>query len=102
MEELIESSVSGEARRGGEDKMLEDLDRWVLSIYNSCIGDNVARISTLDMLRRIELRMESLTQQLETLDQEKVELARVSCEVERRRREREARLESQRKMEAER
>ena len=43
VEEVIENSVSGESRRGGEDKMLEDLEQWVLNIYQSCIGDNLAR-----------------------------------------------------------
>ena len=52
------------------------------------------------MLRHIELRMESLTQELEALDQEKVEVARITCEVERRQREKEARMEKQRNMEA--
>ena len=102
VEEIIESSVSGETRRGGEDKMLEDLDHWVLNIYQSCIGDNEARISTIDMLHHIELRMETLTQELETLNPEKVEVARVSCEVERRQREKEARMEKQKSMEAQR
>ena len=46
VEEMIENSVSGETRRGGEDKMLEDLEQWVLNIYQSCIGDNLARHST--------------------------------------------------------
>ena len=44
--------------------------------------------------------MERLTQQLESLNPEKVELARVTCEIERRQREKEARMEKQRKMEA--
>ena len=64
------------------------------------VVDCVCRISTIDMLRHIELRMESLTQELEGLDQEKVEVARVTCEVERRQREKEARMEKQRNMEA--
>ena len=47
VEEMIESSVSGETRRGGEDKMLEDLEHWVLNIYQDCIGDNLARHNTV-------------------------------------------------------
>ena len=43
VEEMIENSVSGETRRGGEDKMLEDLELWVRNIYQACIGDNLAR-----------------------------------------------------------
>jgi hypothetical protein len=52
------------------------------------------------MLQQVELRMESLTQEQEQLNAQKVELARISCEKERRAREREARLENQRQMEA--
>ena len=85
------SLVSGETRRGGEDKMLDDLERWVSKIYVSCIGENVAKINTIDMLHHIEMRMENLTQELESLNQHKVELARVTCEVERRQREKEVR-----------
>ena len=47
VEEMIENSVSGETRRGGEDKMLEDLEQWVLQIYQNCIGDNLARLTTV-------------------------------------------------------
>ena len=71
------------------------------------------------MLHHIEMRMETLTQELEVLNPEKVifddprqivldtdtlkvELARVTCEVERRQREKEARMEKQRLMEAQR
>ena len=32
--------VSGESRRGGEDKMLDDLEKSVLKIYESCVGEN--------------------------------------------------------------
>ena len=120
--------------------MLDDLAGWVAEIYRSCIGENVvtiyslctvassvtlwsqAKISTIDMLHHIEMRMETLTQQLEALNPAKVnikylhiysiytyistyistqvEVARVSCEVERGAREKEARLERQRSMEA--
>ena len=69
--------------------MLDDLEKWVSKIYASCIGENVAKINTIDMLHHIEMRMESLTQELESLNQDKVELARVTCEVERRQREKE-------------
>ena len=32
MEEVIENSVSGESRRGGEDKVLDDLEKVVSKI----------------------------------------------------------------------
>ena len=99
--------------------MLDDLEKSVLKIYEECIGKNEANISTIDMLRHIELRMENLTQEQEILNPKKVkakhmtyllycfinnfsakvEIARVTCEKERRHREKEARMEKQRKME---
>jgi len=102
VEAVIESSVSGESRRGGEDKVLDDLEKVVLKIYEKCVGENEASISTIDMLHHIEVRMETLTQEQELLHPQKVELARVTCEKERRHREKEARLEKQRLMEAQR
>ena len=33
VEEVIENSVSGESRRGGEDKVLDDLEKVVSKIY---------------------------------------------------------------------
>ena len=33
VEEVIENSVSGESRRGGEDKVLDDLEKVVLKLY---------------------------------------------------------------------
>ena len=33
VEEVIENSVSGESRRGGEDKVLDDLEKVVLKFY---------------------------------------------------------------------
>ena len=72
--------------------MLDDLAGWVAEIYRSCIGENVvticslctvassvtvwsqAKISTIDMLHHIEMRMETLTQQLEALNPAKVNI----------------------------
>ena len=34
------TAVSGESRRGGEDKMLEDLENQVLAIYQTCVAKN--------------------------------------------------------------
>ena len=48
--------------------MLDDLEKSVLKIYEQCIGENEACISTIDMLRHIELRMETLTQEQEVLN----------------------------------
>ena len=35
VEEVIENSVSGESRRGGEDKVLDDLEKVVSKIYEN-------------------------------------------------------------------
>ena len=59
--------------------MLDDLEKSVLKIYEECIGDNEASISTIDMLRHIELRMESLTQEQELLNPKKVSFETVWC-----------------------
>ena len=37
---FIYLKVSGESRRGGEDKMLDDLEKSVLKIYECCVGEN--------------------------------------------------------------
>ena len=36
----VSSAVSGESRRGGEGRMLEDLEKQVLKIYETCVGEN--------------------------------------------------------------
>ena len=46
----------------------------VLKIYEKCVGENEACISTIDMLHHIEMRMETLTQQLEALNPAKVNI----------------------------
>ena len=78
------------------------MTEWDTLTGNSLIGfqDIKAKISTIDMLHHIEMKMENLTQELESLNPSKVELARITCEKERRQRAREARMEKQRKMEA--
>ena len=56
-----------------------ELDRQVRSVYYDCVGKSfgVANrdVSTLDLLKRIELQMEMLTQTLERLPEEKVKIA---------------------------
>ena len=47
----------------------------VLKIYEKCVGENEACISTIDMLHHIEVRMETLTQEQEVLHPQKVRLA---------------------------
>ena len=43
--------------------------------YSECLGTLDQEVTTMDLLKRIELRMESLTQNLERLPFEKVKIA---------------------------
>ncbi|XP_078270405.1 cilia- and flagella-associated protein 100 isoform X2 [Rhinoraja longicauda] len=75
-----------------EDKMLESLDQKVMEVYRSCIGENEANMSTLQMLTSIENYLEDLLENLEKLPREKVELAEKNKEKEKRMRLREEKL----------
>eukprot|EP00093_Oithona_nana_P013471 13471.XXX_1031599_1029464_1 [CDS] Oithona nana genome sequencing. len=93
--------MAAEAKRA-EDKILRELGRLVRSTYVECLGPLDQEVTTMDLLKRIELRMEFLTQHLERLPQEKVKIAQRTCERERRQREHEAKMERQRQIEADR
>ena len=80
----------------GQEKMLEVLNEKVEEVYRSCIGDNEANISTLQMLTNIENRLEELFEHIEMMPQEKVELAEKAKEKERRLKLREEKKEQQR------
>ena len=80
----------------GQEKMLEVLNEKVEEVYRSCIGDNEANISTLQMLTNIENRLEELFEHIEMMPQEKVELAEKAKEKERRLKLREEKREQQR------
>lgn len=80
----------------GQEKMLELLNEKVEEVYRSCIGDNEANISTLQMLTNIENRLEELFEHIEMMPQEKVELAEKAKEKERRLKLREEKREQQR------
>ncbi|XP_055503896.1 cilia- and flagella-associated protein 100 [Leucoraja erinacea] len=75
-----------------QDKMLEALDQKVMEVYRSCIGENEANMSTLQMLTSIENYLEDLFESMEKLPREKVELAEKNKEKERRMRLREEKL----------
>ncbi|XP_038668042.1 cilia- and flagella-associated protein 100 isoform X2 [Scyliorhinus canicula] len=79
-----------------QDKMLDSLDQKVGEVYRSCIGENEANMSTLQMLTSIENYLEDLFDNLEKLPREKVELAQRNKEKERRMRVREERLMAER------
>ncbi|KAL5014450.1 hypothetical protein ScPMuIL_008720 [Solemya velum] len=86
----------GEFKAEDQEKMLSQLNRKVEDVYRSCIGDNEANISTLQMLTNIENRLEELFEQIETMPQEKVEAAEKAKEKERRLKLREEKIEQQR------
>ena len=52
-----------------------DLGKIVRVTYGECLGPLEQEVSTMDLLKRIELRMEVLTQNLENLPLEKVKIA---------------------------
>ncbi|XP_067683818.1 cilia- and flagella-associated protein 100-like [Haliotis asinina] len=86
----------GEFKAEDQEKMLAALNKKVEDVYRSCIGDNEANISTLQMLTNIENRLEELFEQIETMPQDKVEAAEKAKEKERRLKMREEKLEQQR------
>ena len=52
-----------------------ELGRIVRVTYAECLGPLDQEVTTMDLLKRIELRMEFLTQNLERLPLEKVKIA---------------------------
>ena len=52
-----------------------ELGKLVRSTYVLCLGPLDQEVSTMDLLKRIELKMEQLTQQLERLPPEKVKIS---------------------------
>ncbi|XP_052779222.1 cilia- and flagella-associated protein 100-like [Mya arenaria] len=86
----------GEFKQEDQEKMLGQLNKKVEEVYRSCIGDNEANISTLQMLTNIENRLEELFEQIETMPQDKVEAAEKAKDKERRLKLREEKMEQQR------
>ncbi|KAL3853111.1 hypothetical protein ACJMK2_016688 [Sinanodonta woodiana] len=86
----------GEFKAEDQELMLQQLNKKVEEVYRSCIGDNEANISTLQMLTNIENRLEELFEQIESMPQEKVEAAEKAKEKERRLKLREEKMEQQR------
>ena len=54
---------------------IAELDGTVSKTHLECVGESRAVLETIDKLKRIELRMEELTQRLEMLPEEKVKIA---------------------------
>ncbi|XP_025108512.1 cilia- and flagella-associated protein 100-like [Pomacea canaliculata] len=86
----------GEFKEEDQEKSLQQLNQKVEEVYRSCIGDNEANISTLQMLTNIENRLEELFEIIETMPQDKVEAAEKAKEKERRLKMREEKIELQR------
>ena len=59
--------------------LFPELAKQVRGIFVNCVGEVDPDISTMELLKRIELRMESLTQDLERLPPEKVKIAQRVC-----------------------
>lgn len=92
----------GEFNAEDQEKMLEQLKKKVSDVYQNCIGDNEANISTLQMLTNIENRLEELFEMIEVMPADKVELAEKAKDKERRLRLREEKLVAQKKHQEER
>ena len=54
---------------------LSELDVLVSKVHLECVGESRSVLSTLDKLKRIELKMEMLTKELEQMPAEKVAIA---------------------------
>lgn len=78
-----------------EDEMIA-LDVKVAAVYEVCIGENEANISTLQMLTNIENRLEELFESIAKMPPAKVEEAERAKEKQRRIRLREEKIEAQR------
>ena len=52
-----------------------ELDVLVSKVHLECVGESRSVLSTLDKLKRIELKMELLTRELEQMPGEKVAIA---------------------------
>ncbi|XP_068550226.1 cilia- and flagella-associated protein 100 isoform X1 [Anas acuta] len=85
-----------------QDKMLTSLNKKVQEVYNQCIGDNEANLTTLQMLAAIEKRLNNLLDNLERVPPEKIAQIEKAKEKERRIRFREEKLKQQKKLQEER
>lgn len=55
--------------------LLKELDAIVSTVHAKCVNNPRTKMATLDKLKRIELRMELLTKELEILPEDKVKIA---------------------------
>ncbi|KAM9182540.1 cilia- and flagella-associated protein 100 [Mergus octosetaceus] len=85
-----------------QDKMLTSLNKKVQEVYNQCIGDNEANLTTVQMLAAIEKQLNNLLDNLERVPPEKIAQIEKAKEKERRIRFREEKLKQQKKLQEER
>ena len=57
------------------ESFISELDVLVSKVHLECVGESRSVLSTLDKLKRIELKMEMLTKELEQMPAEKVAIA---------------------------
>jgi hypothetical protein len=84
------------------DRLLRGLNAKVLEVYTQAGFENDAKLSTLDMLRNIEMKLEELISEAEKMAPEVIEAAEKAREKERRHRIREEKLEEARRQQEER
>uniref|UniRef100_H3AYJ5 Cilia and flagella associated protein 100 n=1 Tax=Latimeria chalumnae TaxID=7897 RepID=H3AYJ5_LATCH len=77
------------------DKMLELLNKKVEDVYRSCVTNNPANLTTLQMLTSIENHLEELFDKIELIPPDRLEAAEKAKEKERRLRLREEKLKQQ-------
>ncbi|XP_066554474.1 cilia- and flagella-associated protein 100 [Amia ocellicauda] len=92
----------GQFKGEDQDDMMERLEKKVGEVYRTCIGDNEANLSALQMLTSIESRLDELFENIEMIPREKVQLAEKVKEKERRLRLREEKIKVQKQHQEER
>ncbi|KAI6077212.1 Cilia- and flagella-associated protein 100 [Aix galericulata] len=85
-----------------QDKMLTSLNKKVQEVYNQCVRDNEANLTTVQMLAAIEKQLNNLLDNLERVPPEKIAQIEKAKEKERRIRFREEKLKQQKKLQEER
>ncbi|KAL2103886.1 hypothetical protein ACEWY4_000754 [Coilia grayii] len=92
----------GEYRADHQDRMLESLGKKVAEVYQGCVGETEANLTTLQMLTSIEGRLEELLENLELVPREQMLTVERVREKERRIRSREEKVRLQKKQQEER
>jgi hypothetical protein len=82
-EDLLQR-VSKAAGDGAQDAMLEDLGKRIDAVYKACIGDTTSRPSRIDMLTKLEGRLESLLATISTMPRSYVAVKEAELEGKRR------------------